>query len=212
MTSNGAHMVPDGYSDIADGKLAAVVTCLQMFAPPGRRAEPTADDWTLVHHARPDVGWYRALYRRIGQDWMWFSRLVMDDGELASIIHDPGVSVHALERGGEALGLLELDFRTEGECELAFFGIDKQLIGAGAGRWLMSRAIELAWEKPIERFWVHTCTHDHPGALGFYIRSGFTPYHRQIEVVDDPRVTGAFPREAAAQIPVIELGGDEGRG
>ena len=211
MISNGAHTVPDGYSDIADGKLAAVVTCLQMFAPPASRAEPDAVGWTLVRHDRPDVEWYRGLYRRIGEDWMWFSRLLMPADELAAIIHDPDVSIHALEHGGEPMGLLELDFRVDGECELAFFGIDKQLIGAGAGRWLMSRAVELAWEKPIGRFWVHTCTHDHPGALGFYMRSGFTPYHRQIEVIDDPRVTGDFPSEAATHIPIIASAEQERR-
>ena len=56
---------------------------------------------------------------------------------------------------------------------------------------------------PIERFWVHTCTLDSPQALGFYIRSGFAPVERQIEVFDDPRLTGVLPETAAPHIPVL---------
>jgi hypothetical protein len=37
------------------------------------------------------------------------------------------------------------------------------------------RAIERAWARAIDRFWVHTCTHDHPGALAFYLRTGSGP-------------------------------------
>ncbi|MCC7273790.1 MAG: GNAT family N-acetyltransferase, partial [Alphaproteobacteria bacterium] len=73
----------------------------------------------------------------------------------------------------------------------------------GAGRWLMNRAVEIAWARPIARFWVHTCTLDHPGALAFYVRSGFVPFRRQVEIADDPRLLGQAPRSAAAHVPVI---------
>ncbi|MCY4565611.1 MAG: GNAT family N-acetyltransferase, partial [Gammaproteobacteria bacterium] len=56
------------------------------------------------------------------------------------------------------------------------------------------------------RLWVHTCTFDHPGALDFYIRTGFVPYRRQIEVADDPRITGVLPRSAAPQVPLLDRG------
>jgi hypothetical protein len=69
----------------------------------------------------------------------------------------------------------------------------------------MNRAIERAWARPIHRFWVHTCTLDHPGALGFYIRSGFKPYARRVEVADDPRLVGLAPRTSAPHIPIIEV-------
>jgi hypothetical protein len=54
------------------------------------------------------------------------------------------------------------------------------------------------------RFWLHTCTFDHPAAVGFYSRYGFKPYMRAIEVSADPRLTGLLPRSAAPQIPLIE--------
>jgi GNAT superfamily N-acetyltransferase len=86
---------------------------------------------------------------------------------------------------------------------LGFFGVADTLIGTGAGRWMMNRALERAWSLPIRRFWVHTCTLDHPAAVEFYRRSGFTAFRRQIEVFDDPRLLGYLPTTAAPQIPVI---------
>lgn len=139
----------------------------------------------------------------MGEDWLWFSRLRMGDAALAAILHDPAVAVFALSVEGRDEGLLELDFREPEVCELAFFGVTTGQIGNGAGRWMMNRAVELAWARPIRRFWVHTCTLDHPGALDFYRRSGFVPCRRQIEIADDPRVLGEAPRTAAPHIPIL---------
>ena len=80
----------------------------------------------------------------------------------------------------------------------------RKLIGSGAGRWLMNRALELAWSRPVSRFWVHTCTLDHPSAVAFYERSGFRAFRQQIEIADDPRLDGTAPRGAARHVPIIE--------
>jgi GNAT superfamily N-acetyltransferase len=105
---------------------------------------------------------------------------------------------------GRDEGLLELDFRDAGQCEIVYFGVTAPLIGSGAARWLMNRALELAWSRPVARVWLHTCTFDHPGAIPFYRRSGFHPFRRQIEVADDPRLDGTAPRHVARHIPIIE--------
>lgn len=197
-------ILPDGYIDVPPGKQAAVVTSLQMTARPERRPEQAVGGWALRRVERPDLDWYRDLYRRVGQDWLWFSRMSMLDDALAAILHAPAVEVYAFEVDGMPEGLLELDFREPGECELAFFGLTAAAQGTGAGRWLMNRALERAWAHPITRLWVHTCTFDHPAALSFYRRSGFVPFRQQIEIADDPRLTGALPRDAAPQVPIIE--------
>ena len=67
----------------------------------------------------------------------------------------------------------------------------------------MDQAITMAWARPISRFHVHTCTLDHPSALGFYIRSGFTPTKRMVEIADDPRLSGVMPETCAPQIPIL---------
>ena len=196
-------ILPDGCSDVLAGKIAAVVTHLEMTARPLPRPDPPGA-WSLRRVEDPALDWFRDLYRRIGEQWLWFSRIRMPDVELAAIIHAPQVEVYALEHEGRDEGLLELDFREGGQCELAFFGVTEKLIGGGAGRWLMNRSLELAWSRPIGRVWVHTCTSDHPAALAFYQRSGFRPFQRQIEIADDPRLDGTAPRDVARHVPVIE--------
>jgi GNAT superfamily N-acetyltransferase len=191
-----------GYHDIPAGKLAAITTSLEMFARPGLRPEVGVPG-RLRRVAQPDVAWYRDLYFRIGAEWLWFSRLRMSPEALGAMIRHPAVEVYALTVGERDEGLIELDFRERDVCELRMFGVTAPLIGTGAGRWLMNRAIEAAWTKPIRRFWVHTCTFDHPAALAFYIRSGFTPFRRQIEIADDPRLDGTLARGSAAHVPII---------
>ena len=199
-------MLPDGYLDVPAGKLAAVVTCLDMLAPPERRADVAQPGISLERIEKPDIAWYRDLYRRIGAQWLWASRLAMAEEELAAVLCHPDIEVYAVMKDGRGEGLLELDFREKGVCELAFFGLTAEIIGNGTGRWLMNHAIARAWSRPqtpIRRFWLHTCTLDSPQALGFYIRSGFTPVRRQVEIFDDPRLTGALPMSAAPHIPIL---------
>jgi GNAT superfamily N-acetyltransferase len=196
-------ILPDGYSDVPAGKIAAVVTHLEMTKRPPLRSDPLGE-WTLRRVKTPGLDWYRDLYRRVGEEWLWFSRLQMSDADLAAIIYSPQVEVDALVQDGRDEGLLELDFREIGQCELAFFGVTAKLIGSGAGRWLMNRALERAWSRPVARVWVHTCSFDHPGAVAFYQRSGFRAFRRQIEIADDPRLDGTAPRHVAKHVPIIE--------
>jgi GNAT superfamily N-acetyltransferase len=193
----------DGYSDLPPGKLANVATNLEMRARPAARPDPPNRGYDLQRVHNPTIASYRSLFRLVGEPYLWSSRLVMPDEQLAAILRDDAVEVYALRSNGEDAGLLELDFRATGECELAFFGLTQQHIGKGAGRWLMNRAIDRAWSHDITRFWVHTCTLDHPGALDFYIRSGFTPFKRQIEIYDDPRIQGIYPRTTAPNVPIL---------
>lgn len=172
---------------------------------PGRRIDrkPPAGAWKLRRVERADLGWYRDLFRRIGENWLWFSRLKLGDTALRAILHHPSIELYALQAAESDEGLLELDFRVEKDCELGFLGVVPKLIGTGSGRFLMNRAVDRAWSHPIRRFWMHTCTLDHPGALEFYVRSGFHPFRRHIEIFDDPRIDGTLARSAAPQVPII---------
>src|SRR5580698_7253414 len=197
-------VLPSGSSAIPPGHLACVVTFLEMRKPSeARSAKPLPAGVRLVPLVRPEPAIYRKLFLAIGEDWLWSSRVIMSDEELRSIINDPRVEIQVLRQENLDVGILELDFRQPNECELAFFGLTKDMTGKGLGRALMNVALERAWSQPIERFWVHTCTLDHPAALDFYRRSGFTPYAFQVEVEADPRLTGHMPRYAAPQIPLV---------
>lgn len=198
---HGPLTLPDGLHDVPPDRIAAVVTSLEMKSRPALRPE-IGGAWQLREMKRPDPEAYRALYSKIGDEWIWFSRLTMSDAELTAILWHPQIEVYGLEVSGALEGLLELDYRIEGEAELAFFGITAPLVGGGAARWLMNRALEKVWQRPISRFWVHTCTLDHPNALAFYRRSGFVPFRRQIEIAPDPRLQGVS-LSSRARTPVL---------
>ena len=193
-----------GYHPLPKGHLANVVTCLEMTAKPALRLAAEARGFSLARMGAGDTERFRGLFRDIGRDIMWFSRLIIGEEKLAAIIGDPDVMSFALVQGGRDIGLLELDFREAGQCELSFFGVVPSAVGGGAGRWLMNEALTKAWERPIARLWVHTCSLDHPAALGFYQRSGFRPYQVMVEVHADPRLTGHMPRDASPKVPLIE--------
>lgn len=195
--------LPLGFHPLPPGHLANVVTCLEMTARPVLRPVPEVAGLSLERLGAGDTGRFRALFEAIGRDIMWFSRLILAEEALAAIIGAPDVHCHALVKEGEDIGLLELDFRQAGQCELSFFGVVPSAVGSGAGRWLMNEAVTQAWEKPISRLWVHTCSFDHPNALGFYQRSGFTPYQVMVEVHRDPRLTGHLPQDASPSVPLI---------
>ncbi len=194
----------NGLFPVPAGKVAVVVTSLEMTTRPALAELPLPDGISLRHVAAPDLSWYRDLQRRVGEPWLWYLRASLDDDALAAIVHDRDVAVHALMVGERAEGIVELDFRVPGEVELAYFGLTPAMVGRGLGRALMATTLRIAWERSPRRVWVHTCTADHPSALGFYIRSGFRPFARQVEIDDDPRVLGVLPRAVAQHVPIIE--------
>lgn len=195
-------MIEDGLHDVPGGKVAMVVTHLEMKERAATK-DMAAPDGVTFRQVTPDLPWYRAIFDRVGAPWLWYGRRALNDDALRNIIEDPKVMLFTLTKDGQDEALLELDFREEGACELAYFGLTEALIGTGAGRFLMNEAIRLAWEAPIARFHVHTCTIDSPQALNFYVRSGFTPYKQQIEIDDDPRLAGLLPVTSGRHVPII---------
>lgn len=197
-------VVPEGYSPIQPGKVANVVTFLEMRTRPAQMPGSPDLPFTLVRLGPQNLDIYRRLFREVGEDWLWVSMLEIGDDEVRDILANPSVETYALRDGDRDIGLVELDFRVAGECEVVYFGVIKDAIGKGTGRLLMNQAIAKAWAQPIDRFWLHTCTFDHPAAMGFYQRSGFKPYKLMVEVHDDPRLMGLLPKTAAPHVPLLE--------
>ncbi|UVO53983.1 GNAT family N-acetyltransferase [Sphingomonas sp. SUN039] len=188
---------------VPPGHCAAIVTHLEMTERP--RPQPLrVHPLRLVAWPQPDLAKYRTLFSRVGTPWLWFSRTVMPGAAVAAIIGDPAVEVYAVaDPRGIEVGILELDFREPGNCEIGYFGLVPELNGNGHGRWLMGEALARAWRKDVTRVWVHTCSLDHPSALNFYRAQGFVAFKREIETFPDPRLTGHLPRNAAPQVPIL---------
>ena len=190
------------YESLPDGELAAVVTYLEMREP---AAGPVpASSLSLQHLDQPRPDRYRELFRLVGAPWLWFSRLVMDDPALIAIIQNPDVDLYAvIDESGADAGMLELDYREPGQCELAFIGLVPELSGKGHGKWLLAEAVRRAWRDGVARVHVHTCSLDHPAALAAYRRAGFSPYKRALERFPDPRLSGILPKTSAPQVPLL---------
>lgn len=188
-----------GLEPVPPGQIGAVVTYLEMTSPPASRESPPSP-LTLARWESIDPERYRALFRRVGSRWLWFSRLAMSDSQLlakASQVHE------VLDPAGESVGMVELDFRRPDECLILFLGLVPELAGQGHGTWLFAETIRLAWAPGVERVTVHTCTLDHPAALPAYIKAGFTAVGRAFESFPDPRLAGLLPRDSAPQVPLV---------
>ena len=191
------------YEAVSDSELAAVVTYLEMHAPPPQQ-DVRSSPLELKRVEVPQPEHYRELFRRIGARWLWFSRLIMDDSHLAAIVQHPKVELYSVvDESEREVGMLELDFRDPHECELSFVGLLPELSGQGHGRWLLAKALELAWREGVDRVHVHTCSLDHPAALSAYRRAGFVPFKRAIERFPDPRLLGILPVDCAPQVPLL---------
>jgi GNAT superfamily N-acetyltransferase len=208
-------MIPDappelapGFFAVPAGHLAAVVTALDTRTPPVTPVPPAPAGYDLRRVAKPDPAWYRAVFRRVGEHWLWVSRLVMPKAELEAALTASTTEVFVVVPAGrpiaDAVGLAELSFARPGQCEVVYFGLERAHTGKGLGRWLMASMLARAWAEPgVERVWLHTCTLDDPNALAFYRRQGFVPYARQVEILRDPRVAGLFAPDVADHAPVI---------
>ena len=193
----------DGYTDLPPGKIANVVTFFELTEPP--TAAPIVRPGLTVRHIRaPATAWYRALYRRIGENWLWFSRADMSNAELTAIILRSTTAVLALEEAGAAIGLAEIDLSGAGNAEIVTFGVVPEATGRGVARVLMGHTLDFAFANGAGRVWLHTCTFDHPAAVRFYNGCGFRAYKFAIEVSDDPRATGALPVTAGPHVPFIK--------
>ena len=188
---------------VPPGKLYTVITHLAMDAPPERAVPPPpAAGLAVNRRGTMPVADYLRLYHAIGDDWLWWSRLTLDEAALAAQIAPPQTELYVAESGGEEIGLIELNLRPKPDIEVRYFGVVPSWIGKGVGGWLLAHALAAAGRHEPRRMILNTCTLDHPGALAFYQRHGFAITHSEVDIVDDPRLVGLLPLTAAPHIPL----------
>jgi GNAT superfamily N-acetyltransferase len=156
-------------------------TYLQMFDCPERIVPPPRNGLVVVHAKKPPVAYYRFLYDAVGREYDWTSRKMLSNAELAALLNDPRLEVHVLMVDGVPAGFGELDRRTEGEIELVQFGLMSDFIGQGLGKYFLQWTIDKAWSYSPKRFWLHTCSKDHPAALPNYLKAGFAIYKEEVK-------------------------------
>ena len=157
------------------------VTFLEMSARPTRPSPPMPAGATLalMRAEAPPLHYFLYLYSAVGAGYEWTDLLEWPKDKLAAFVQDPKVELTALYRAGSPVGFFQLDFREEGVCDLAYFGLMPEATGMKIGPWLLDQAVHAAWGRGIEKLTVNTCTLDHPAALAMYQRIGFEPVRRE---------------------------------
>ncbi|KAI9012181.1 acyl-CoA N-acyltransferase [Hyaloraphidium curvatum] len=195
-----------GYYGVPKDHLVTIVTYLEMLERPEGGAPPLREDLAIGLEEMMPLDRYRRLFRRVGEPWLWSSRLRMSDAELAAEIHDAKVEVWTAVHPGETepAGIFELDFRKPGECEIQFFALVPGFTGRGVGSWLMGNALHRAWGRDgVARVHLHTCHLDSPPAMAFYLKMGFKAFARSVEVKPDPRAEGILSKDVRPVFPIL---------
>ena len=170
-------------------KLTARVTHLEMTARPHKTYPvPSQPRAALLHAEKMRVHFYRYLYEQVGKPHHWYLRRVMNDADLAAIIHADTTEISVVYANGSPAGFFELDCaRKPEEVELAYFGLCSDFTGMGFGKWFLATAIDAAWAHEPAKVTVHTNTLDHPAALPMYQKLGFEPVGTSEETVTEWR-------------------------
>ncbi|GAA0469620.1 GNAT family N-acetyltransferase [Parasphingorhabdus litoris] len=188
--------------EIPPDSLGVIVTYFEMMQKPP--AKEKQSDLVFRSWDHPDPASYKSLFHRIGEEWLWFGRLLMSDTELKAILHDEATEIISVQHGDNIVGFAELDFSESQQCEIVYFGLVPEMNGKGYGNALMAETLKRAWKDDINRVWLHTCTNDSQRATGFYKREGFTAYKREIDIHPDPRITGHLSMDAGPHVPIIK--------
>ena len=119
------------------------------------------------------------FYRSVGEAFHWVDRLAWSSERWRTWCARPCLETWVLHVSGTPAGYFELERQEEGDVEIAIFGLLPEFHGGGLGGWLLTRAVEIAWDGGAKRVWVHTCTEDHDAALPNYEKRGFTLYRTE---------------------------------
>jgi RimJ/RimL family protein N-acetyltransferase len=170
---------------VAPNVLEVTVTYLEMKARPAASSPPQpAIPYRIERVENPSVAFYRFLYNTVGEPWLWHERRRVND---AAILADPKVWLQVIYADGEPAGYAELDARHPPDIQLAYFGIVPKFIGQRLGPTLLRSTVDDAWSHKPPRYWVHTCSLDHPKAMACYQQAGFVAYDKVVRRIRDPR-------------------------
>lgn len=162
-------------------KIKTLVTYLEMLERRLTTLPSLPKGFELKYINNVDVDEYLNLYKQVGKNYHWVSRLRIKKTELQKILHHADVKVFILYENQVAIGFFELNAKNlPKSIEISFIGLVKNAIGHGLGRLLTQYAITYAWAQNPGRIIIQTCTLDHKRALPLYQKLGFIAYNRHV--------------------------------
>jgi GNAT superfamily N-acetyltransferase len=169
-------------------------TYLEMSTPDDLRPAATPDPTLRLERVdQCPVSFFRYLYAEVGRAFHWIDRLLWTDDRVREHLADSMVTLWLLSWRGAPAGYFELKRYEDGSCEIAYFGMLPEFTGRGWGKYLLTRAVQVAWETGASRVWLHTCTLDHPAALPNYLRRGFKRVREEVYTANLPGAAAVSP-------------------
>ena len=136
-------------------------------------------DINIIKKKNISINLYKKIYKKIGLNYNWISRLKLSEEELKKIIHDNNVDIYFMIKENKVIGFLEVDYRSLKEVKIVHLGVINSFIGQGYGKKLLKFAIKRSKEIDIRPLILQTNSLDHPNALIFYQKNGFQVYARR---------------------------------
>lgn len=166
--------------------LCAHITALEMRARPSSREPlPRGLKGSLIKTKFIAPSFYRYLYTEVGKPHHWNLRRNMNDTRLGADISKETCEIWVLSVEGCPAGFFELDFvKMPVQAEIQYFGLLPEYRGRGLARFMLSEAINAAWDKGPSLVAIQTNTLDSPKALALYQKAGFQPVSTHDELIE----------------------------
>lgn len=161
--------------------MTKTVTYLEMTDPAHLSPSPAVEGLSLRRVDRVDP-LARSVQVGVGAPHGWECVTQTEQEWYADQARYPLCHYWLLELDGEPAGVSFIEPQAGGEVEITAFGLLPEHVGRGLGGYALTLALRQAWAtepvdaEAVRRVWLHTCSHDHPHALGNYQRRGLRPY------------------------------------
>ncbi len=152
-------------------KIEVLTTYLSVDIPYNILNVKSLSGFTLLRHPLISVEYYMYLYARVGMLWGWTGRYLLSKSQLTEKLRENEIVI--LYKRSVPVGFYELEFTGNRFVEIAYFGVEPDLVGGGVGKFMMSDAFQRCNSLNISKIYLHTCSFDHPNALSFYQSCGF---------------------------------------
>lgn len=126
------------------------------------------------------------LFAGVGLPWKWYSRLKWSQEEWDIFLTENRVQTYLAFHKNHLIGYFELERLENNSVEIAFLGLLPEYLGKKLGGYLLSHAIETAWNLNTGRIWLHTCDNDSSTALKNYLARGLKIYSQITEEEEVP--------------------------
>jgi len=155
---------------------------LEMNHPSELKGKPAVEELDIRYCEIKQWPLNKFLYAFVGGPWSWTDKLELDDQVWQEYVNDPSLHTWVAYYKGAIAGYFEMQQQDKGDVEIMYFGLTPDFVGKGMGGYLLTYAVEQAWNLPeTKRVWLHTCELDHPSAKGNYEARGFVHYKTERE-------------------------------